>query len=198
MANIECKIDEEKTVAFSGQYLVSSGILTGWTESEINQQIWRRSEQLAGLLYQRGYDTFLCSLSAGFDLCAASAILSMKRFGGLSNIRLIVFVTSFEHERPYPPPYSQIYMDVFESADAQVVIRERHPYGCVRNKKSALLGNSSMLVTYYDGTLPYQTHIIRAAKSQNKIIFNLCSTELGRSYNRKVDRHLQEEILAIR
>ena len=58
MTNIECKIDEGKTVAFSGKYLVSSGILTGWTEGEINQQIWRRSEQLASLLYQRGYDTF--------------------------------------------------------------------------------------------------------------------------------------------
>lgn len=198
MANIECKIDEEKTVAFSGQYLVSSGLLTGWTEGEINQQIWRRSEQLASLLYQRGYDTFLCGLSAGFDLCAASALLSMKRFGGLSNIRLIVFVTSFEHERPYPPPYSQIYMDVFGNADAQVVIRERSQYLCVRSKNNALLSNSSMLVTYYDGTLPYQTHIIRAAKSRNQIIYNLCSTELGRRYNRKADRHLLEEILAIR
>lgn len=93
-----------------------------------------------------GYNTFLCGMGEGFDLMAASTLLSLKRYRGV-DIQFVAVTIPAERNRTYAVLYVQIYVDFLENADGSICLYpDSEPnkiFPAKLKKHNTLLYNSS-------------------------------------------------------
>lgn len=160
---------DNKSVSFSGhrkERILQNGnpLILG----EIQLAIIGQVEQLAG----QGYKTFYCGMAQGFDLLAASAVITCK--WQYQDIRLVAVVPFRNQPSRYEPLDKIQYQVLLHEADEVVVLSESYYRGCFHRRNDYMINNSHVIVAYWDGVFKGGTfYTVKKAQQKNKQIINL-------------------------
>lgn len=123
-------------------------------------------------LYQSGYRNFINGMAMGFDLLAASAVISLKK--RFSDIKLIAVVPYRNQSEKFSEQEQKRYQYVLQNADEVIVLREKYTNGCLLRRNDYMLAHSSGLVAYYNGKQKGGTfYTIRKANESGMPVINL-------------------------
>jgi uncharacterized phage-like protein YoqJ len=123
-------------------------------------------------LYQSGYRNFINGMAMGFDLLAASAVISLKK--RFSEIKLIAVVPYRNQSEKLSGYEQKRYQYALQNADEVIVLRENYYNGCLLRRNDFMLAHSSGLIAYYNGKQKGGTfYTIRKASESSMPIINL-------------------------
>ncbi len=113
-----------------------------------------------------GYDTFLCSMAAGFDIMSANAVIRIKK--RYENIKLIA-VIPFEPKRKNSDEYDHI----MNNADEKIVMSETSGYDTYYERNEYIVNHCDTLICYYDGRYGGTEYTIDYANKKGVPVINL-------------------------
>jgi len=118
-----------------------------------------------------GYSTFLCSMSRGFDLVCAQAVLKIRQ--EQNDIKLICVLPYKNHS--YAGEWGRIHKAVRNAADGEVITSSKDDFtrDCYHFRDLFMLKNSSRIICYWDGQQANTSHIVHMAEKQGLSIYNL-------------------------
>lgn len=156
-----------KTVAFSG-YRYSKLIKSFDNNSDLEnlkQSILRSVIEL----HIKGYTTFLCGMSDGFDLMCAMAVLKLK-YKGL-NIDLVAVIPFKGHS----VSDKDIYKKVIDNASEVIYLSEQFKGNYLYlQRNDFMLEHSAALLCYYDGLKGGTAYTFNKACRLGLEIVNIC------------------------
>ena len=156
-------LNQRQSVAFTGHRNI---------ESEKRPMLKTSVENTIIDLYESGYRNFLNGMAMGFDLLAASVVITMKR--RFPDIKLIAVVPYRNQNDKFGIYEQKRYQYVLQNADEVVVLRETYCNGCLLRRNDYMLAHSSGLIAYYDGKPKGGTfYTIRKASESSIPIINL-------------------------
>lgn len=193
-------VDPSRTVAFTGHrsYKIYRSA-RGGSPDEIQEIITARTERAVRLLYDQGYDTFLCGMAMGFDLWASCAVLSVKR--DFPEIRLIAVIPFKGQESRYYDAEKRLYYEVMDEVDRCVCLYEQYSSDTdYIDRNRMMLDHATMVVCYFSGGSGRSgtASTVNKARQRDIRILNICGHRDARQYNNNVDGLLIENILKIR
>lgn len=193
-------VDPSRTVAFTGHrsYKIYRSARGGSPE-EIRQIITARTERAIRLLYDQGYDTFLCGMAMGFDLWASCAVLSVKR--DFPGIRLIAVIPFPDQDAKYSEADKILYSGLLDRADRCVCLYERYSSDTdYIDRNRMMLDHATMVVCYFSGGSGRSgtASTVSKARQRGMRILNICGHRDARQYNNNVDGLLIKNIMSVR
>lgn len=118
------------------------------------------------------YQSFINGMAMGFDLLAASAVISLKK--RFSDIKLIAVVPYRNQSEKFSVQEQKRYQYVLQNADEVIVLREKYCNGCLLRRNDYMLAHASGLIAYYNGKQKGGTfYTIRKASERSMPIINL-------------------------
>lgn len=163
-------INKEKTVAFAGHR--TGKILKSSKNANIIETIIKQLGKTVGLLYEKGYNTFLSGMAEGFDMLAAEAVIRARMKH--PNIQLIAVVPFMGQEFDYTPLDQERYRLIFTLANKVVFTSDTYHDGAFFLRNDFLVANSSCLVCYYnEGQRSGTMYTVNRAKAKDISVINL-------------------------
>lgn len=192
-------IDPEKTVAFTGfRPAKFRRIAPDKDMDTLREGVIGRCEMAVEWLAERGYNTFITGMAEGFDLWAAGAVLSVKKF--YPDLRLIAFIPHPEQTERFSTESLMLYREILTFTDERFCVSDRHTSCCYFDRNRLMLAHSSLLVCYYDdlgidsgGT----KFTVENAQKDGRTIINLCGKLTALVYNHNADKELINAIRMI-
>lgn len=138
----------------------------------------RELDLTVGQLVGEGFTDFLCGMAMGFDMAAAESVLRMRSLTGGERVRLTAVVPFEGQARRFPATERERYERILAAADNVVRLSERYSPECYRRRNDFLVGNSSVVVAWYDGSHEGGTHYtVARARTLARRIINLRPSE---------------------
>lgn len=193
-------VDPSRTVAFTGHrsYKIYRSA-RGENPLKVQEIITARTERAVRLLYDQGYDTFLCGMAMGFDLWASWAVLSVKR--DFPEIRLIAVIPFKGQESRYYDAEKRLYYEVMDKTDRCVCLYEQYSSDAdYIDRNRMMLDHATMVVCYFSGGSGRSgtASTVSKARQLDMRILNICGHREARQYNNNVDGLLIKNIMSVR
>jgi len=122
-------------------------------------------------LLEKGYDTFLCGGTIGFDIMCAEAVIEVKK--RLPNIRLVCMLPFENHHSSFPAEWHERFSKILEACDFIDYVSPEYVTGCYYDRNHNMIKNSSYMVTFFDGKGGGTARVVAAAQSARLKIINL-------------------------
>lgn len=119
--------------------------------------------------YRAGYRTFLCGMADGFDICAAEAVMEMKK---RHDDIILVGIVPFDNHRHVIKNVGR-YDSVTASTDVIVTLSRRYYSGCYYRRDDYLVEHASALLCYCDGSASGTRYTVRKAESLGLKVENI-------------------------
>ena len=193
-------VDPSRTVAFTGHrsYKIYRSA-RGENPLKVQEIITARTERAIRLLYDQGYDTFLCGMAMGFDLWASWAVLSVKQ--DFPEIRLIAVIPFKGQESRYYDAEKRLYYEVMDKTDRCVCLYEQYSSDTdYIDRNRMMLDHATMVVCYFSGGSGRSgtASTVHKARQRDMRILNICGHLDARQYNNNVDELLIKNIMSVR
>lgn len=122
-------------------------------------------------LYLQGFDTFLCGGARGFDLYAASAVLSLCREH--PDVHLIMVLPCSNQTARWQPDDRDFFRSVCAEAEC-VLLSGQYTNGCMQRRNRFLVDHAAAGLAYYTGASVSGTaQTLRYAKQNGIFVINL-------------------------
>ncbi len=132
----------------------------------------KKLKKLVKALVKEGVETFYCGMAAGFDLCAAEAVLAEKK--KKPNVKLIACIPCYDQDKSYSETDKKRYVEILQKADEKVQLFERYFNGCMLVRNRYMADRADILVAYLKkalGGTAYTVKYYREKNPLNEIVF---------------------------
>lgn len=155
--------DKSKSVCFTGHRFVP------YTQTK---EVHKRLREEIKNAYNHGYRNFYCGMACGFDMMAATAVLSLQ--SELHDISLFAVVPFRDQTTRWNEKDRERYDNLLNAADGMVVLSESYFPGCLLRRNDYMIEHSSGVIAYYNGEQKGGTaYTCRRAKAMNMVIKNI-------------------------
>lgn len=155
--------DRERSVAFTGHRSLPS---------QSKEEIRIRVREMVYALYEKGYRYFFCGMAIGFDMLAAGEVIKLK--AKLEGLKLIAVVPYRGQSERWSEWAKLKYGELMKNADDTEILSESYFNGCFLRRNDFMLGHSSALIAFYDGTPKGGTfYTVRNARKMGLKIANV-------------------------
>ena len=123
-------------------------------------------------LIKDGVDTFYNGMAMGFDLVAASALISLKE--RYPQIRLIACVPFYGQESRFPKKWQDAYTNAISRFDETVVLSEHYFDGCYFKRNDYMIDCADLLFAYCvraQGGTAYTVRSFIRKKGEENVLF---------------------------
>ena len=153
---------KEKTCCFSGHRQLS--------QKKIEKIVKRLNEEVDRLIGQ-GITDFLCGAAVGFDLIAASMIISKKQ--QCVNIRLIFALPCRNQDEKWADRQKQLYRSLLSEADEIHYVSEEYTSDCMKKHNQYMVDNSAYCICALTKDISGTGQTVRYARQQGLEIINV-------------------------
>lgn len=155
--------DKNKSVCFTGHRFIPFAK---------SKEIRKRLREEIVKAYNHGFRNFYCGMACGFDMMAASVVLSLQC--DLHDISLFAVIPFRDQTARWSERDRERYNNLLAAADGMVVLSERYFPGCLLRRNDYMIEHSSSVIAYYDGDQKGGTaYTCRRAKALNMEIRNI-------------------------
>lgn len=122
-----------------------------------------------------GYTHFICGGAIGFDMLAAEQILFYKDLmkGVDVEITLEIAVPFPEQDKLYSEVDKSRYAFALKNADKTTLVCNSYNRYCYQFRNKYMVNNSTLIISYFDGSASGTKNTIDYAKKQNKVIWRV-------------------------
>ena len=142
-----------------------------------------------------GYYTFIFDVCYGFDLICAEQVLLRKQIIQYSNpvhIKLIVAVPFEEQASKWKQQNRDMYFNILSKCDDVIILNKHFKTGCYHERNRFMVGKSSKLICYYDGSGGGTGYTVEYAKKRSVQVVNLCTSVTSHFNYADIDRIFDE------
>lgn len=122
-------------------------------------------------LAEEGFTDFLCGMAEGFDLLAGGAVLSLRP--EFPQLRLIAVIPFPGQAAGFGAEVRETYGRVLAGADERVTVCPAYSADCFHRRNDYLVGNSSVLVCYYNGSKGGTQYTVKQALRNGLRVINI-------------------------
>lgn len=122
-------------------------------------------------LINKGYDTFLCGGTIGFDIMCAEAVINFKK--EFPHLRLGCMLPFENHHTSFPNEWQRRFLNILEACNFIDYISPEYAIGCYYDRNKKMVENSSYMITYFDGKGGGTARVVAAAQFAKLKITNL-------------------------
>lgn len=126
---------------------------------------------LLNKLYKRGYRVFMSGMAMGFDIAAAEAVIRLKR--NYLDVELICIIPFKGQNSKFSCDDKRRYNDIISRSDEVIILLENYSAECYMLRNNYLVDNSTVVVTYYDGSRGGTEYTVRRARKKMCEILNV-------------------------
>ena len=160
----------EKTCFFAGHRPYKFAYIPEEEENFLPNLINNISKTIRELI-EKGYNTFLCGGTIGFDIMCAEAVLEMKK--EFQGIRLVCMLPFENHHTSFPAEWKERFLNILDACDFIDYVSPEYAIGCYYDRNHNMIKNSSYMITYFDGKGGGTARVVAAAQSARLKITNL-------------------------
>lgn len=125
---------------------------------------------------ESGYTAFLCGMSRGFDLWAASVVLELQERG--LEIELWAALAFPGMEQYWEPEWQRLYRRALRAARHTFSCFDQYQPGCYTVRDRLLVDRSSRIICYYDGISGGTEYTVNYAKRSGLDVYNLADPQI--------------------
>lgn len=122
-------------------------------------------------LVDSGARTFRVGMAEGFDLAAASVVLTLRE--KVDDIKLELFIPWSGFSRSFSAPNSRLYNDILSRADRVVYVAECYSEGVFYERNRRLVDGADRVVAWWNGSASGTGYTVRYARSLGIAVENL-------------------------
>ncbi len=114
----------------------------------------------------RGYHTFICGMSLGFDMICAEIVLELKT--KYPHIKLVGAIPCKDQSRRWSRDQQNRYKKLIRKLDEIRCIYKKYKEGCMQERNQFMINNSSLVIALFDGLSGGTKATIDYANKQGK------------------------------
>lgn len=152
----------DKTCCFTGHRRLS--------QEKIESIVKRLDIAINGLI-DKGVTDFISGGAIGFDLIAASLIVTKKEMG--HDVRLIFALPCRNQDEKWSDGQKKLYHDLLGEADEVIYVSEKYSDGCMKKRNRYMVDNSAYCICAHLHQMSGTDQTVRYAQRKGLIIMDV-------------------------